>query len=454
MRHFIQKFDLKKRISVMKNLIGVFLAISVLVSGCMKEDETLGLNLLPGIKAVETRNFQYSRNISAYTFLDDNYFLVDTNTVSSPRFSLLGSFNDPVFGYTNASFGAQFRMPYNPRYEKNAADGPAVLDSLVLQMSYKYVYGDTISPQTIMIRELTDDLRFGYGYLSSYKIRDHVSPVLLGSKNIIPKFRTDSTKRDTSSQILRIRMNPDLGNRLLKMDTLNYVSNDKFLSVFKGLFIETAPLSRKGSLMRIDSPSGFLVVYYHNSKNDSLAYAYNISANSAGVPGYTHDYSTTPFYANLNKETGNDTLVFLQPTGGTKVKINIPGISTWKDSTNFIINKATLTFHIDTLMTDMRRYEIPFQLFLKIVDSDGKEKFPFDAQLSLSYYGGFYDSRNQTYSFNVTQHLQQVIKGEKPNNGFYLVPSERNTSPKRVVLKSHNSSRPVELNMVYTRYKQ
>jgi len=74
--------------------------------------------------------------------------------------------------------------------------------------------------------------------------------------------------------------------------------------------------------------------------------------------------------------------------------------------------------------------------------------------LSSSYYGGFYDATTATYSFNVTQHLQQIITGKKQNYAFYLVQSERNFSAKRVVLKGLGSSKPVELNIAYTIYKK
>jgi hypothetical protein len=178
-----------------------------------------------------------------------------------------------------------------------------------------------------------------------------------------------------------------------------------------------------------------------------------VSANSAVVTGYYHDYSLAKFFTNMNQDQVQDSLVYLQPTGGTKVFIKIPTLSAWKDSVNYSINKATLTVHVDTLISDFKRYELPPQIYLKIINDNGDEEFPKDGELSLTYYGGIYNSVNGTYSFNITQHLQQIITGEKRNNGFYLVHPERNSSPKRVVLKGGNSSRPMSFNVSYTRYK-
>lgn len=444
---------MKDRYLVLRNLIGLILLIIVLVFGCRKEDQSLGINLIPGIHSIETRFHQDSTLISAFTFTDDSI------RTDSSRFHLIGSFNDPIFGYTSGAFAGQFRLPKYPSYESDAT-----LDSVVLQMSYKYVYGDTITPQTVLVHELTGDLVYGEKYLSTFNINNLASTDIIGAKEFIPKFRTDSAKTDTTSQILRVILDPSLGNRLLKMDSLNMVSNDQFLKFFKGLYIETAPVNHKGSLLRIDTPSSVMVVYYHTAEHDSLGFGYWLSANAADVSRFTHDYSGTSFYNHLNQEQvqNQDTLVYLQPSGGTKIKINIPSLSAWRDSLNYAINKATLTVHVDTLMSDFKHYEIPSLLYLKYIDDKGQEQYPVDAQQSITYYGGVYNPIDGTYVFNITQHMQLVTQGKKQtdgsfvrlnNNGFYLVAALRNGSPKRVVLKGQSSKRPMKFDVAYTRYK-
>lgn len=439
---------MKDRYFELKNLIGAFLLFSVLIYGCQKSDETLGINILSGIKAIETRYIQDKESITAFTFTDDKI------RVDGARYDLVGNFNDPLFGNTNGGFATQFRLPNYPAYEAGAT-----LDSLILQLSYKYVYGDTLTTQTIQVHELAGDLFFNDTYLSSYNIKNLANPDLLGSGELIPRFRTDSTKKDTTGQTIRIKLDPSLGNRLLKMDSLNMVSNDKFLTVFKGLYVESTPVGQKGSLMQIDAITPALVVYYHTAQHDTLGFGYRVSGNSVSVAAYTHDYSMTKFFPHMNQEIIQDSLVYLQPTGGTKIKINMPKLSGWRDSTNFVINKATLIVHVDTIMTDMRRFEIPPQIYLKIINDNGDEEFPKDGELSISNYGGTYNPITATYNFNIAQHLQQIITGEKHNNGFYLVTPGRVNSPKRVVLKGGTSVRgessatPLELDITYSRYK-
>ena len=102
----------------------------------------------------------------------------------------------------------------------------------------------------------------------------------------------------------------------------------------------------------------------------------------------------------------------------------------------------------------MRRYEIPARVYLKYIDENDDEVFPEDSQLANSYYGGYYNPLTATYSFNITQHLQKLIKKEVDNTSFYLVNVDRKGVARRVVLKGGTSATPIELQVNYTRYKE
>ena len=439
---------MKDRYFELKNLTGAILLLLVVAWGCKQGDQTLGIGTLPGVKILDTRYHQEKTSISTSVYTDTKI------RVDRPKYNLLGSFNDPLFGRTDASFAAQFRLPDNPAYSATAS-----IDSIVLRMAYKIIYGDTLSSQTLQVYELMSGLSYEAKYLSSFNVKSLASTELIGSGSFIPKFRTDSAKTDTIVQSIRIPLNKSFGTRLLGIDSLNMISSDVFLKAFKGLYIGSSPLSRKGTMVSIiNSPIAdgefgpTIVLYYHDAKRDTFS-VYQVTQNSANVASYVHDYSRARFYPNLNKENNADSLIYIQPTGGVKSKILVPTLTTWKDSANYAINKATLTFHVDTIMSDSRRYAMPKRLYLMAIDSLGAEVFPADSELSSLYYGGVYDATTATYSFSVTQHLQQIIQGKIKNNGFYLVQSERNFSAKRVVLKGLGSSKPAELNVAYTRYK-
>ena len=422
-------------------VIGLALTL-LMLGGCKKNDQSLGLDLLPGSKLIDARYHRETGTISAYTFTDEKI------RVDKPGYNIFGSFNDPLFGRTTASFAAQFRLTYYPPYGKDP-----VLDSVVVSLVYRQIYGDTITPQQVKVYKLVQPLNFDAEYLSSFNPKTLTNDTVIGTADFIPKFRTDSTGQDTTVQEISVRLSDQLGNMLLHADSLDMINNDAFLNYFKGLYIESQPAQLGGGLVYLKAQASLLNVYYHNADTDSMAYSYIVTTNSADVPYFDHDYTNAWFANHLNQETTQDTLVFVQPTGGTKVKIEVPSLDNWADSTNCLINKATLTFHADTTMSDFHNYAMPNQLFLKIINEDGSEAFPIDSQLSLSYYGGIYNSTDATYTFNITQHLQQILDGSVQNLGFYLVSATRKVSAQRVVLKAGNSSQPIELEVNYTRYK-
>ena len=422
--------------------IGALFIVSLIITNCKSGDESLGLNLMPGNTEIYTRNFTESKSIRSFTYTDEKI------RVDHPGFNYIGSFNDPLFGRTDGGFAAQYRISSNPDYDKTST-----LDSIILRLTYKRIYGDTATRQTLKVYELTSDLDYDAKYLSSFNLKSLASPKVIGTASFIPKFKTDSTLADTTAQYIRFRLDPALGNRLLKMDSLNMISNEEFLKHFKGLYVESAATERKGTLVGLSAAGSAIGVYYHSATKDTLFFSYNVTSNSANVASFYHNYSTSIFGSHLNQELIQDSLTYLQPTGGTKVKINIPSLTKWRDSTNFIISRAYITIYVDTLVSDPRRYGIPSSLYLKYIDGTGAEVFPKDSELSPAYYGGRYDPTTASYSFNITRHLEQIINNEIVSTSLYLVHPDRKGSPYRVVLKSGNSSRPIVLNVKYSRVK-
>jgi hypothetical protein len=433
---------LKNRNFEALSLVGAIFILSLIITGCKKGDDSLGKNLLPGSSVVYSRNYYEAGTIRSFTYFDDKI------RVDHPTYNFIGSFNDPLFGRTDGGFAAQYRLAANPDYDKTAT-----LDSLILRLTYKQLYGDTLTKQTLNVYELNGDLDYDAKYLSSFNLKSLANPKSLGSVSFIPRFKTDSAKTDTTIQYIRLMLNPELGNRLLKMDSLQMISNEEFLKYFKGLYIEPTTVSKKGTLIGLTVAGSGMGLYYHTATKDSLFFSYNVTSNSANVAAFAHDYQKSPFIPHMNQNIIQDSLIYLQPTGGTKVRVDIPSMNKWKDSTQYVVSKASVVFHVDTLATDFRRYELPTRLYLKYMDASGVETFPKDSQLSAVYYDGTYDATTATYTFNITRHVDQIISGEVLTTSFYLVHANRNGSASRVVLKGGNSSQPIELNIKYTRYQ-
>ena len=207
---------MKDRYFELKNLIGAILLFSVIVWGCQKGDQSLGVNLLPGVKILDTRYHQDKSSITT-SILTDTKIRVDGSLNN-----LLGSFNDPVFGRTDASFAAQFRIPGNPVFKVTAQ-----LDSIILRMYYQKHYGDTLNTQTVNVYELNNSLNYNSIYLSSFNIKNLASTEPIGTGNFIPRFSADTT----ILQVISVPLKNSFGNYLLGLDSLKMTSNESFLNI-------------------------------------------------------------------------------------------------------------------------------------------------------------------------------------------------------------------------------
>lgn len=430
-----------------------FVVMVLIFWGCKNEINDLGKDLLLPGDLVQVRKFS-EKNIKAYTVTDGN------QRTDEPEFNLLGTFNDPLFGKTIADFACQFRIDTFPDHSNFAEP-----DSLVLYLLYKQIYGDTVTPQKFKVYELASDLSLDGKYYQDVNLKSLAKPEVLAEKNYVSKFKLDSltnkygsTKaapKDTVYQEVAIKLNTSLLNKLWAADSLTMSDNDRFTRFFKGLYLEVGDLNEGGSLMKVygSTYAPQIVLYFHNSEKDSLTYSYRVSKNAARVSRFAHDYSNTAFAANLDKTDVQDSLIYLQTTGGLRTKILIPNLATWSDSTDFAINKAELVFQVDSTITDLTKFLPGEQLVLTAIDKDGKEYFPSDLAFSSLYYGGIYNSTDKTYRFNIAKHLQEVIEKKKENHGFYLSTAFRSSTYRRVVLKGTTSKTGIKLDIAYSKIR-
>ena len=414
------------------------------------------MDLLPSEDLIEVRSLVEKSSISSYTYREDS---IQTDESSK---SLIGTFNDPEFGETNIDFAAQFRLQAYPDYGTNP-----VVDSVKLFLYYRGIYGDTVTPQTFNVYELETDLDVDADYYQGTDLKSLASDQLIGQLEYTPQIRLDSASADTFFQLISIPLDNSLGNKLVNADSIQMVNNDVFLEYFKGLYIETEKdTDEGGAILQLDAAanSSFqgsaMVVYYNNDENmeadepDTLLNPYVITQFSARVNSIQHDYSETAFFDNLNADTGDDSLIYVQSTGGLKSKIYIDDLSLWKDSVNIAINKAELVFQIDTLASEVEKYPPPSQLLFTVLDEEGREFLPADYMFSPVFYGGVMNPNDYTYTFNITQHVQQIIEGEAENLGFFLTTAQKNNEANRVVIKGSGSQTGIKLIITYSKFNQ
>jgi hypothetical protein len=437
----------------------------IILAGCNQVND-LGMELLPSTDLIEVKNVVLKESISSFTFGEDS---IKTGAGGK---SLLGSFNDPVFGNTTIDFATQFRLMAYPDFGENP-----VTDSVKLFLYYRIVYGDTITPQKFRVYELESAIDIDNDYYQNVDLKSMASDQLLGEVEYTPVVGLDSLYADTFYQLITIPLDISLAEKLVNADSLQMINNDIFLDFFKGLYIETEKITDEGgAILTLEASSvgdfqgSALLIYYDNDENkaeefpDTLSMPYIVSEFSARVNRITHDYAGTTFEANLNSELEQDSLIYIQSTGGLQSKILIDDLSHWQDSTNIAINKAELIFQIDTIASDPDRplviaasdplkFAPPSQLLFTVIDENGDEFLPIDYLFSPSFYGGYLNV-GYTYRFNITQHLQQMIEGQAENYGFFLTTSQKSSEANRVVLKGSTSETGIKLIITYSKFLQ
>jgi len=431
--------------------VTVVILIFIALAGC-EEQSSIGVEVLPDGDLISVRNS--IQNTMSYTHSEDS---IRTDEASN---NLLGSFTDSLFGNTTIDFAAQFRLYEFPDFGTNPE-----ADSVKLYLYYRIVYGDTITRQKFNVYELASSLDIDSRYTQDVDLKSMASDDLIGEFEYRPKVRLDSATADTFYQLINIPIDISLGEKLINADSSQMINNDVFLEFFKGLYIETEKQNSQGgailSLETVQQGSfngSALVLFYHNDSiksvaggDSSLLMPYIISGYSARVNHIEHDYTEAPFFANLNSETDQDSLIYVQATGGLKSRILIDNLSSWADSANTAINKAELIFQIDTIASQVHKFPPPSQMLFTVVDSVGKEFLPKDYVFSPSFYGGGL-LKDYTYHFNITQHLQEIIDGKTGNYGFYLTPAKKNNEANRVVLKGSTSKTGIKLIITYSKY--
>ncbi len=444
-----------KRKIAYKYLLIFWIITTVAFFTACNEPNDLGMELLPTSDLIEVKNLVEKNSISSYTYTEGPV------RTDEPSKSLLGSFYDPVFGKTTINFATQFRLQDFPEYGTNAE-----ADSVKLFLYYRLIYGDTITPQKFKIYELESPLDVDQNYNQDVNLKELASAQLIGQVDYTPVVRQDSASQDTFYQLITIPLDNSFGQKLVDADSLQMVNNDVFLEYFKGLYIEAEEQTTPGgTILTLEAASSgdfqgsALVVYYNNDENkaedepDTLLNPYVITRFSARVNSIEHDYSGTSFEASLNVDSGDDSLIYVQATGGLKSKIYIDGITSWKDSANIGINKAELVFQVDTIASEVDKYQPPLQLLFTVLDEEGTEFLPSDYSFSSTYYGGGLRS-DYTYRFNITQHLQQIIEGVAENHGFFLTTARKNSEASRVVLKGSNSQTGIKLVITYSKFME
>lgn len=404
-------------------------------SGCTRISSTdIGSGLIPPIDGVITKD----------TLLDvitDSFDDPDSVRLYKGDNMVVGAItNDPIFGKTTASVYFQMGPPTFPFYIPGNKDS-LVVDSAVLILSYRGVYGDSTAPIRLHVYEINKNtpLDGTIVYPSNYPSK---VPVTLGAEMATPvtfdirRFKDSVNNRyENAVNQIRIKLNANVATRFLKTyDSTNaYMSDSVFKTFFAGFGLIADATPGTNALVKInlgDTNTKFSLYYSSSStgsttRDTSVAHLVFNTITGGNANVVTRDRSGSDMAKHLTTTSKPDSLVYVQTAPGTFVRIKIPGL---QGLSNRIIHRAELIAEqvlddatLTTIETQMRP---PRYLLLSRFDSvlGGKRNVPNDYIVdatngpNITTFGGYVTSKSifgydrvGAYTFDLSRYVQGIV---------------------------------------------
>ncbi|MES2005058.1 MAG: DUF4270 family protein [Bacteroidota bacterium] len=404
------------------------------VTGCTRISSTdLGGGLIPAIDGVITKD----------TILDvitDSFDDLDSARIYRSDNHLLGNItNDPIFGKTKASLYFELKPAVYPFYIPGNKDS-LVIDSAVLILSYRGLYGDSTIPMRFNVNEISQSTPldpskvYPSNYASSFSVSLGAS--LAPPTTVDLRILNDSVNNrfENANNQLRIKLNNSVATRFLKTyDSTNaYLSDSVFRTYFAGFAVTADAAGGVNALIKInlaDTNTKFALYYSSSStgattRDTSVTYLRFNTINSGDANMVLRDRSGSDAAKHLTTTSKPDSVVYVQTSPGTYVRVRIPGLQALA---NRIVHRAELIAEqvpddanlptIEPIMTP------PRYLLLSKYDSanNNKHNVPNDWILStngpnISSFGGFITSKAifgydkvAAYNFDVSRYVQGIV---------------------------------------------
>ncbi len=412
--------------------ISVILFIGVLFSACTRIGTTeMGLGLLPSSDAFNTK---------------DTILTVETVTVDRPdSLRVYGSddhvvgtiTNDALFGSTTASLYFNLKPAYFPYTVRGSKDSLKV-DSAVLILSYKGFYGDSTKPVTFNLRRisantpLTPDSSVASNYPEVYNIQTDATMANPYTLDFTHVHDSVINRFEAAKDQIRIPLNKTFTDMFLKVFDSNtaYKTDTTLRQYFPGFALTTS------------NNNNVLVIVNLLDTNTKLGLYYTTNSTSTATPGardtvvdyfkFTVSDNGDANFIKRNRAgseasrhlgVANDSLIYVQTSPGTLVKIKVPGL---KNFANKVIHRAELIAEqVPTTSPNAleSQWTAPSYLFLGAYDSASNSirNVPNDYQgtvnaAQFARFGGklIYKSIQgydnvASYNFDLSRYMQGVV---------------------------------------------
>ena len=407
------------------------LLISLFIFSSCEKEGTIGLDIgaADSIKSV----FTESSIVRAVTVEEDS--VVTSGLTQNP----FGWMVDPVFGTTEANLALGLSLPSN---NFSFGTSPA-LDSAVLVLKYgDEFFGDSLNSKYVIdVHQLSASTPLAPKTYSSKSVFQKESTII-GGENVqnVRSFRWNDSAFVTSiikgapdkvvkvAPQLRIRLTRDFIEQNFFAAGATSLKNDAaFAQHIKGLYltINKNMSTPPGGLIFFDlgSQISALEIYYKNGTTTDTSVA---RFKVVGASEIRRDRANTPVAAQLNAPQTASPVVYVQPLGGVRTKLEFTDLNKLAEKGNIAVNKAELVIPVVQGTDPFRPAQ---RLTLYRTDIAGQRVIIPDNASGENFFGGFYNASAKTYTFNITSYVQGLISNP-PNyeTAMYIAPVDQTLS--------------------------
>ena len=448
-----------------KRLIAsLFLIFSLFLSAC-EDPREIGSEVF-----VQDIGVLYTDTLT----VDASTIFLDSILTNTTQNLLVGRYTDPLLGVIEASSYFQVSNPdtlrsslldsdRSPLIIANKKDfkwikNPTKVDSIRFILPYAFYEGDTTQTQTFKINQLSDDsiLETAKSYFTNSDAPSLKSNVIGQAKNVVVRPIRD---KNISSGLSRF---DTLIIPVTDPSFINFIASQRdsnkedaligtgFKSRIRGLAL-TSESSRNAAIVGFYSDYSVMKVYY------SYAYSFTLrnKANTADSIKVTVDSTkSNDLYVGLysratgaaqnarfNKVTASRSVAFnkllkatdalpavqsnnqsaIQAGSGLAMKVQFPSLLKLKQNKDIAINKAELV-----LEPNISTYPVPTDLvMIESTPNNRLLRTSVTSEGSLRFVAGEssiapHSVKTNTYTFNVTSSLQDVLSGRNKSNGWVL----------------------------------
>ncbi|MBL0182790.1 MAG: DUF4270 family protein [Chitinophagaceae bacterium] len=225
---------------------------------CTKLDTTtIGSDLLPAVDNVHTFADTIFVNAQQRDFNDTSIIPYLDNQV-------LGNINnDPLFGKTTGNMFLQLKPGSFP-FAFGNKDSLVGLDSVVLCLSYKYFWGDSVMPQKLQVFEVVDS-RFRDSVNKNWDVNTQpstaasISPVKNVDIRRLGDYMKYAWRNDSVNNQIRIKLDAAYASRLFNSDSSStgpgnhaFYNDSIYRNAFNGIAIKGVGAGSENALLYIN----------------------------------------------------------------------------------------------------------------------------------------------------------------------------------------------------------